>query len=350
MLLLLLSGCADKKQSAEATDCVYWTVSETRKAFMEKQAELWNMQNLEKQIALDIKVIARDLIDEKLWSALHSGILQLDNSVPDLVDIEYQNMEKYAAPYNCMLYPLDNIVKKFEDAYGENKAFDGFSYRDICFGIPEGSGKMVIVYQVDALKECGIDYKSITSMEAFENAAAMYHDLTGNYLCSVDMEHYYFFLSLFLQEQLKEEIGVAYQNTLNEIERLYDENVICIMEGGRSDSRSFKEAFLNGEIASVYLPVTAAEEFIEKLDGVHCELGEIPGAEVSIPEFATAVTIVSEKYSLMQDFLSFAKLEGELQSNEAFFEDANLMTQNTEKIANYLERYKLELAKRIMKE
>lgn len=350
-ICLLWSGCEKKQPGTEINHCVYWTVSESKKLWMEEQVEKWNEQYPNKPLDMEIQVIAKDLIDEKLWSTLHSGILQLNNGVPDLVDIEYQNMEKYVAPYNCMLYPLEQIVTTYEEKYGENKIFDGYVYRDICFGIPEGSGRMAIVYQTDALEACKINCENITSIEEFEKSAKEYFECTGNYFCSVDMGHYYFFLSLLLQEQQKgKSIEGAYQRTLEKIQDLYDENEICMMEGGRSDSRSFLEAFSEGRIASVYLPVSAVNDFIEKLGGISCTVQDIPGEKVSIPEFAAAVTIVSEKYSLMQEFLSFAMLEGELQSNKEFWDDKELQTQNTEEIRHYLEIYELELAQRLLNE
>lgn len=351
VLCIICTGCAKKKQNIEANKAVYWTVSEMKKQFMEEQVKSWNEKYPEKMLDLEIKVIAKDLIDEKLWSALHGGILQLDNSVPDLVDIEYHNMEKYVAPYNCMLYPVNNIISEYEKKCGANKAFDGYTYRNICFGIPEGSGRMIVIYNRDALNANYIDYETIESMQEFESAAKLYYERTGNYFCSIDMRHYYLFLSLFLQNQKEcSEVEMAYQNTLDQIESLYHENVFCMMEGGRSDSRSFAEAFKKGEIASVFIPATVVEEFVQEIDDTPYIIGEIPGETVTIPGYATAITSVSENYFLMQEFLKFAKVEGNLSTNEEFSADKDLKTYNTERINQYLEVYELDLAERLLRE
>ncbi len=354
LLAVLLSACAEQSSSQPPTDCVYWTNSDIKADYMQGKVDEWNAQNPDQPIRLYTTVLSGDLIDEKLWTALHSGVLEFESAVPDLVDIAYPDLQKYVDPLSCLLYPLDTLVERAWPDGDQPDIFSGFCYRNVYFGLPYGSGRMKVVYRESLLNDAGFTGKNIADWQDFCRLGEELYAATGTYLLPLDMDLYYVFMTLLAQKagsgKLTEE---TYESTLETIETMYDQHVICLMPGGRSDSNRFRQAFAQGEVACVMLPETELADFwaSNDLDADSCLVADVPGAGVIVPSYATAITTAGDHYALMQELMYFSRLGGSGQKDLATAMGCTLSgaeqipVSNAEAPAEFLERYKLELAR-----
>lgn len=350
VLLAALCGCRAKERTqAETVVCSYWTVSESRAAQMQALAERYNAVHPQTPIELQTTVFRSDQIDDRLWTLLHSGVLERSDTVPDLVDVAYQDMEKYVSPFSCLLYPLDAVRAAAEAAGADTDTFDAFTYRDVCFGVPCGASRMRVAYRAELLAQCKVDPDAMKTWEDVRALGWRYHEASGKYLFSVDMDDYLFFLTLLLQNADGAEVSqTQYEKTLLQIRHMYRSSALTLMPGGRHDSKSFRQAFEQGEIACVLLPESEIAELRAACGADDIKICAIPGRAVSIPVYAATIPTAAENYLLMREFLEFAAAETEM---FRFAPDSEaLPVQNAEGTGVYLTAYKLELAKLLLRD
>lgn len=349
----LLCACStNKDEKAQAVPCIYWAVSENRAAEMQSLSEAYNAVHPDTPIALHTTVFRSDQIDDQLWTLLHSGVLERNDDVPDLVDVAYPDVEKYVSPLSCLLYPLDEMRAAAESAGVNGEIFEAFTYRSVCFGMPYGSGCMRLVFRAELLAAYDIVPEKLKTWEDFRAAGERYHEASGRYLLSVDMDDYLLFLTLLLQNAGTERISQThYEQTLLQIQQMYRSGALTIMPGGHYDSKSFLQAFAEGEIACVLLPESEVTNFMVICGDVpDLSSCAIPEQAVSIPAYAAAIPTAAKNYLVMQDFLNFvATAAGSpllVQTNHM----EALPVRNAEQTGVYLSDYKLELARLLLQQ
>lgn len=330
--LALLNGCCTAE---DVTALAFWTDSSERAEEMRSAAALWNEAHPDQALSISATVFQSDIIDDKMWTALHSGVLMPGMQQPDIADIDYAHFSRYVNPQIWLLCPLNRWI-----GAQPGTAYAAFTYGGICMGIPTGSGEMSAIYNAKALESAGIDAESIRTWEDFLAAGRLYHRETGCAFLAVDMDSYLVFLTLY--QQLAAEDGAEtglYSRTLAFLTSLFDANIACIMPGGRSDSRSFREAFASGTAACTFLRRGEAGG----LDGQVCPLPAMNGEEgVWIPGRALCVTTFCENIDLAAAFIEFAAGTVKEPAPGVLFPG------NTEKTLGFIEGYKLDLAKMIL--
>ena len=329
--LMLVWGAALCTGAQGETVLSFWTVSQARADAMSASAEAWNAAYPDRTISLQASMFASDMFDEKLWTVLHSGVLAPDLIPPDIVDVEYQNIAKYVNPQNSLFYSLDG------SGVSMSPATEPFFFRGMCFALPVESGEMKIVYNLEALSAADMDPATIASWSEFEAFAAEYTRRTAKPFLGIDIDHYLTFLTLYLlnTEQMEEE--EAYRHTLETLAGMVKQESACLMPGGRLDSRSFREAFINGDIACAFMRVGDAEEYQDSFSVLPLpQMGDESG--VWIPGYGVCVTTFCRDYILAMDFLRFACADA------AEPADGMLISQNTEITQRILEDYEMELA------
>lgn len=319
-----------------ATEFVYWTDSHSREAAMEDAAARWNEAHPDQTVALSTTVFPSDIIDDKMWTAMHSGVLMPGLQQPDIADIDYAHFPRYVNPQIWLLCPLNRWLGTQSGA-----AYAAFTYDGICMGIPVGSGDMAAIYNADALKEASVNAEAIRTWDEFIAAGRRYRRETGNAFLAVDMDSYLVFLTLYQQcGAMRSNDAETYADALATLTALFDANIACIMPGGRADSRAFGEAFKSGSAACTFVR-------LEDAAGYEAQIGPIPamGREtgVWIPGRAICVTTFCEDFDLAAAFIEFAA--GEVAEPG----EGVLFPGNTENLLEDIEGYKLELAKMILK-
>ena len=348
---MLLCACSkNKDEETQAVPCIYWTVSETRAAEMQSLSEAYNAAHPDTPIALQTTVFRSDQIDVRLWTLLHSGVLERNDDVPDLVDVAYPDVEKYVSPLSCLLYPLDEMRAAAESAGVDGEIFEAFTYRNVCFGMPYGPGCMRLVFRAELLAEYGIAPEELKTWEELRVAGERYHAASGQYLLSVDMDDYLLFLTLLLQNAGTERISQThYEQTLLQLQQMYRSGALTIMPGGRYDSKSFLQAFAAGEIACVLLPEPEVTNFMDLCGDVPALSScAIPEQTVRIPTYAAAIPTAAKNYLAMQELLNFVvTADGSPLFVQTEHAEA-LPVRNAEQTGAYLSDYKLELARLLL--
>lgn len=144
--------------SAESTTLTMWTFIAQHQEFYENMAALWNEQNPDRQIDLQVTTIGYDDMHNKYKIAL-----QADEGAPDLCDVElgqFPNVLTFSdklvdlTPY-MEAYMPDLITARFE-IYAKDGKY---------YGAPTHVGAMVAYYDEALLASAGVDYKEIVTWD-----------------------------------------------------------------------------------------------------------------------------------------------------------------------------------------
>ena len=334
VLALFLLGAAASAE--EAMTLAFWTDSRARADEMRAAALLWNEGHPDRTIALSVTQFDADIIDDRMWTAMHSGVLMPGLQQPDIADIEYARFPRYVNPQIWLLCPLSRWL-----GAQPGTAYAAFTYGSLCMGIPVGSGEMAVIYSARALKEAGVDVSGIRTWDDFISAGRRYRRETGNPFLAVDMDSYLVFLTIYQQLSKDNSDGEAvYAQTLSFLTSLFDANIACIMPGGRADSRAFREAFESGAAPCAFVRLEDADGY-DALVGPVPAMGEETG--VWIPSRALCVTTFCDDIDLAASFIEFAA--GTVREPP----QGVLFPGNTEGTLDYIQNYKLELAKMILR-
>ena len=333
MALILLAAAA---LAEEATTLEFWTDSQARADSMRAAAELWNEGHPDRLIELSVTQFDSDIIDDKMWTVMHSGVLMAGLQQPDIADIEYARFPRYVNPQIWLLCPLSRWL-----GAQPGTAYAAFTYGNLCMGIPVGSGEMGVIYNARALEGAGIDAEGIRTWDDFISAGRKYRRETGHAFLAVDMDSYLVFLTVYQQLSTDgSDSDSVYASTLAFLTSLFDANIACIMPGGRADSRAFREAFDSGAAACAFVR-------LEDADGYDARVGPVPAmggeAGVWIPGRALCVTTFCDDIDLAAAFVEFAA--GTVSEPP----EGVLFPGNTEDTLDYIQNYKLELAKMILR-
>ena len=149
-MILGLAGVAN----AEATTLTMWTFIAQHQEFYESMAKLWNEQNPDRQIDLQVTTIGYDDMHNKYKIAL-----QADEGAPDLCDVElgqFPNVLTFSDKLTDLTPYMQDYMPDLVKARFEIYAKDGKYY-----GAPTHVGAMVAFYDVELLASAGVDYKEI---------------------------------------------------------------------------------------------------------------------------------------------------------------------------------------------
>ncbi len=365
-----LAACSWPGRSAADADTQlpfavkYWTASKSRSQYMQQMALAWNRLYPQRALNLQVSVFEDDRIDSMTWTSLHSGILLPGLEAPDLVDVDFQYFPKYANQRYCLLNPLNEIVTRYLQEQGNSGVLYAYTYREMCFGIPFGADDMILVYQNDILTAAGIDMQTVETWDDFIQAGVRLREAGDARMIGMDMDDYLVFLMVL--QQLCQQSGetapneALYTQTLTMLRSLYESGVAVLMPGGRIHSKLFLESFLAGDIACVLMRRADYLEMLPKLSDIAQSLGTMtpPGFGGSqparVPGDATAITTACTQMRLLMDFLTFARLDPQAQTEMAEWFGYTLTEQetlrgdecllNADDVLAYLETYEMDLA------
>lgn len=151
------SGSADATEDG-VTSLDFWTFTEIHGEFYETMAELWNEENPDRQVSINVNVMPYEEMHNTLQIALNFG-----EGTPDFVDIEQgrfanfvqgtpalMDLTEVADPYTS----TGNIIQSRLDLYSKDGAL---------YGLPTHVGATVAFYNTTLLEDAGIDYTTIVT-------------------------------------------------------------------------------------------------------------------------------------------------------------------------------------------
>ena len=188
------AGGADETTAADGTTSFeLWTYVEAHSNFYKEMENIWNEENPDRKISLNITVLPNADMHNKLQMSLQSGY-----GAPDICDVhvnsfpnfmkgvpQFEDMTEAIAPYaaDCVPSRLELYSK------------DGINY-----GVPFHVGACVMFYNTEILEEADIDYTTIDTWDEFIEAGLIVKEKTGKYMTTAEGTRVNM-LSAFLGEQ-----------------------------------------------------------------------------------------------------------------------------------------------------
>jgi len=324
---IVLSGCSSNsstKSSATTktadgkTSYVMWTFVQQHADFWKDAAATWNKSHPKQQIELKISVLPFAQMFQKLQVALNSG-----SGAPDIADIEIGQFANYTKNENNVPFAdmtkevkpyLSNLVKSRVDNYTVGGKIYGLDYH---------VGTTVVYYNMDIMKQAGIDPATIKTWQDYENAGKIVKEKTGKYMTGIETNNDTVFLALAAQQ--KSDLvnnGKSSMDTPQNVkaiqllqDMLLKDKTGKLAEGGNQDNEQFYAAFNKGEYASAVMPawyMSRMVDFMPKLKGkIQIEplpifnQGDLRSA--GLGGTATVVTNQAHDQQLAKNFIVFGK-------------------------------------------
>ena len=181
LCILVLTGCAAPKEAAPqqtvsetpkeqtkvetvTTELSYCTYLASHADFYNTIADMWNAENSENHVKLNVTVLEEEDYQTQLLSLLSSA-----DSAPDFVDFPFNDFAAYAS----QLQSLDDLLQGKEDTLVKARCLKN---ADTYCGLGYDAGAVVMFYQTELCKRAGIDWQAIKTWDQFEEAAETFQD------------------------------------------------------------------------------------------------------------------------------------------------------------------------------
>lgn len=298
-----------------------WVFAELHATYYEQMAELWNEENSDRPIDLQVTVYPYDDMHNKLQLAVNSG-----SGLPDVVDIEVNKFSNFVQGDNPPLLDLTEAAEPYIDEVVQAR-LDLYSRNDVIYGYPTHVGAFVAFYNTALLEEAGIDYTTIETWRDFEDAGADYQESTGSAfgVASTGVN----FLEPLIVTQLGgnafADDGTVAVNSPEVVEALEllqgmeEAGAISTIPGGSPDDEQAYGAINNGDYAAVVYPAWYTSRFVDYMPDLAGDIAIAPAPAIEGGEVATiggggtgtSVPAASPDAELAADWLAFAKLSPE---------------------------------------
>ncbi|MBO9596482.1 MAG: extracellular solute-binding protein, partial [Cohnella sp.] len=96
---------------ADATELDFWTFVDLHGKHLDKMLQLWNEQNPDKQIKLNVTVMPYDDMHNKLLLAVQTG-----QGAPDIADVELGRFPNFLEGDKVPLEPLNDVFEPYKEA------------------------------------------------------------------------------------------------------------------------------------------------------------------------------------------------------------------------------------------
>ena len=313
------SGDSTGDSSSGVTELEFWTFTEIHGDFYETMAEMWNENNPDRQVSINVNVMPYEEMHNTLQIALNSG-----EGTPDFVDIEQgrfanfvqgtpalMDLTEAAEPYTS----TGDIVQSRLDLYSR----DGSLY-----GLPTHVGATVAFYNTELLEAAGIDYTTIETWDDFMEAGSQYYEATGKNFGTADTG------ALWTENLILAQLGGEYTDsdgnvtvnsdemvqTMTLLKELYDAHAISTVPGGNPDTEEAYGAFNSGDYAVAIMPMWQMSRYVSYMTDLEGKIAIAPaptmeGSDVlSVGGGGTGTAVVADKENseLAADFIAYAKL------------------------------------------
>lgn len=306
---------------ADATELDFWTFVDLHGKHLDKMLQLWNQQNPEKQIKLNVTVMPYDDMHNKLLLAV-----QTEQGAPDIADVELGRFPNFLEGDNVPLEPLNDVFEPYKEAIVPSRV-EIYSKGDQIYGFDYHVGATLAYYNTEILEQAGVDYATIKTWEDYKQAGIKVYEKTGKYLGTADTSALWQ-VSLLLAQQntdLTDADGNPQVNSpelIKGLEMLVDlqkNNVIHTIPGGQPDTEEAKGEYNKGNYASALMPEWYMSRFVNEMKDLKGKYAIAPlpvfkegdPRSVGLGGTGTVVTKSSKDVQLAKAFVAFAKLSKE---------------------------------------
>lgn len=304
-----------------AVELDYWTFVELHGQHFETMLKLWNEQNPDRQIKLNVTVMPYDDMHNKLLIAVQTG-----EGAPDISDIELGRFPDFLAGADVPLEELNDVVEPYKDDIVQAR-LDIYSKDGKVYGFPTHVGATVAFYNTELLEAAGIDYTTIKTWDDFKAAGMKLYEETGVYMCTADTSATWQESILLAQAgtDFVDENGNPQVNSqamidgLTMLKDFQDNNVIATIAGGQPDTDEARGEYNLEKYACQLMPLWEMSRYTNYMDQFKGKIaiaplpvkaGE-PVMSVGGGGTGTVVTKTAKDVQLAKDFLTFAKISPE---------------------------------------
>ncbi|GIG29163.1 ABC transporter substrate-binding protein [Cellulomonas marina] len=299
-----------------------WVFAELHGTYYEQMADLWNEENPDRQVDLNVTVYPYDDMHNKLQLAANSG-----EGMPDLVDIEVSKFSKFVTDDGrTPLMDLTEVAEPYREDVVEAR-LDLYSRNDTVYGLPTHVGAFVTFYNAALLEAAGIDYTTIETWDDFQEAGAAYNAATGKQfgVASTGVDMVEPLMVAQLGGTFFDEDGAVAVNSPEVVEALEKEQemqeagAISTIPGGSPDDEEAFGAIANGDYAAIVYPAWYTSRFVDYMPDLAGDIAIAPAPtfEDGVVQTiggggtGTAVADSSPVKDVAAEWLAFAKLSPE---------------------------------------
>jgi arabinosaccharide transport system substrate-binding protein len=326
--VLMLGACGGDDEGGSDADgranLEMWVFAELHATYYEKMAELWNEQNPDKPVDLEVTVYPYDDMHNKLQLAVNSG-----SGLPDVVDIEVNQFSNFVAEGGVS--PLSDLTDAAEPYVDDivQARLDLYTRDGVLRGFPTHVGAFVAFYNTPLLEKAGIDYKTIETWEDFKQAGVTYNKETGRAFgvasTGVDMVEPLIVAQLggnFFADDGTGDVAVNSPEVVEALELeqdMQEAGAISTIPGGSPDAEEAYGAINDGDYAAIVYPAWYTSRYVDYMPDLAGDIAIAPAPVVEGAEVATiggggtgtAVPEESPDKEIAQEWAAFAKLSPE---------------------------------------
>lgn len=318
LICCLLLGMVSLASAEGATTLTMWTFIPQHQAFYESMAALWNEQNPDKQINLQVTTIGYDDMHNKMKVALQS-----DEGAPDMCDVElgqFPNILSFSDKLLDLSPHMSPYMADLVKARFVIYAKDGKYY-----GVPTHVGAMVSFYDKELLASAGVDYTTISTWDDWYNAGLKLKEAVPDaWMGTVETSTQW--AAALMLAQLGSDWQDGKKATINtpELAKVIDTQkkwleagIAQVCPGGQPDTEEGKAYLASNKIASVVMPFWYMSRFTAEI-GEACKdryvVAACPvfeeGQLRSIGQGGTGTVVYAggANPNLAAEFLTFAKI------------------------------------------
>ncbi|MDX8045487.1 ABC transporter substrate-binding protein [Gracilibacillus sp. S3-1-1] len=310
----------------DATELTFWTFVGQHVDLYSDAAERWNEENPDKPIKLVAETYPFEQMHNNLLLAIQSG-----QGGPDMVDIELGQFPNYLQG-DIQLEPMNEYVEPVLDnavtSRFENYAKDGNYY-----ALPTHVGATVMFYNTEIMDEAGVDIDSINTWDDFVEAGKQVVENTDSVMWNVGTEDWLMDMWPMISQQDSDafdengELILDNQTNIDTLQFLqdviYEHEIAEVAPGGMNQSEEFYGYFSDDGAASILAPLWYMSRFLDSMPDMEGKIAirPMPAWEEGGKRSAgmggtgTAVTNQAEDTELAKEFLAYAKLSEEGNTN-----------------------------------
>jgi arabinosaccharide transport system substrate-binding protein len=312
----------------DPTELSLWVFVPRHGDFIVSQAELWNEANPDRPITVEYTNIEYNQMHDNLLAAFLAG-----QGAPDLVDIEIGKFARFTKDEdNVHLLDLTDVVDPYlpELVASRMAPYQAYSQQ---LGIDYHLGAYLMYYNNALLEEAGVDADSIKTWDDYVAAGKQFQEaFPDKAWTTVETNEIFGAYGLMYMNggNVYNQAGELVLDSPENVEALqfyadlYNvEGIAVPTPGGNVHAPEFYSAFLNGEIASFWMPQWYMTRFPDNMPDLcgsmivrPMPLWEEGGFTTTMGGgTGTAVTdqTPEDEQALAKEFLAFAKLTNEAQ-------------------------------------
>jgi len=307
-----------------ATVLTFWTFGDTHAEYFQYAQEMWNENNPDRLIELDISVMPFSAMHENLLMALQSG-----TGAPDISDVEVGMTGVYLQEANVPFLPQNEVLAPFMDnlIYSRVQMYEANGYY---FGVCYHVGSVVMFYNRYLFEQADLDWNDIVTWDDFVEMGHLMRERTGAYMIQVEGANLFNWEAMIAQQgqdfTLDGRPNIATPEAIRAMtliqDMVYEYEIARVMPGLQIDSEEFYAEITTNNFASLIAPAWYMGRYLNLApeQSGNIAIAPLPVFEVGNNRSASAggtMTVVTnqinpENADLALEFVAFAKASYEM--------------------------------------